>query len=73
MTTISVPLPSNLEEFVKNQVKQGRAANKAEVVRRALTMLEEEEAVQAVLQAQREIESGKGLKGDLKKLAKKFK
>ena len=68
MTTISVPLPANLEEFVNKMVKDGNAANKADVVRKALKLLSEEEAVNAVLQAQRE----PNLKGDLRELAKKL-
>jgi Arc/MetJ-type ribon-helix-helix transcriptional regulator len=68
MTTISVPLPAHLEKMVNDMAKM-RGSNKAEVVRHALIRLAEEEAVQAVLRAQRE----EGLKGDLRKLAKKFK
>ncbi len=68
MTTISVPLPANLEEFVNKMVRDGNAANKADVVRKALKLLSEEEAVNAVLQAQRE----PNLKGDLRELAKKL-
>lgn len=73
MSTISVPLPANLEEFVNRMVKSGNAANKADVVRKALRLLSDEEAINAVLEAQREIAAGKGLKGDLRELAKKFK
>lgn len=73
MTTISVPLPANLEEAVNNLVKSGYGSNKADVIRRAIKFLAEEEAVQAVLHAEREIALGKGLKGDLRTLAKKFK
>ena len=38
MTTVSVPLPSHLEELVKKLAKQ-RGSNKAEVVRHALELL----------------------------------
>ena len=69
MSTLSVPLTPYLEEFIKNQVKNGRAANKADVVRRALVALSEEEAVQAVLKSQRE----PTLKGNLRELMKKIK
>ena len=69
MSTLSVPLPPNLEEFIKNQVKQGHAANKAEVVRKALKLLEEEEAVNVVLKAEKE----PTLRGDIRKLMKKIK
>lgn len=64
MTTLSVPIPANLEEFINKQIREGRAANKADVVRRAITRLSEEEAVNAVLNAERE----PTLRGNLKEL-----
>ena len=70
MSTLSVPLTPKLEEFINQQVKSGRAANKADVVRRALIAMTEEEAVQEVLLAQQEIREGKGLRGDLRELIK---
>ncbi|MEK7531545.1 MAG: type II toxin-antitoxin system ParD family antitoxin [Patescibacteria group bacterium] len=73
MSTLSVPLTPKLEEFIKAQVKSGRAANKADVVRRALVLLSEEEAVATVLQGRKEVREGKILRGDLRELAKKFK
>ncbi|MEK7650149.1 MAG: type II toxin-antitoxin system ParD family antitoxin [Patescibacteria group bacterium] len=69
MTTLSVPVPPHLEEFIKKQVKLGKAANKAAVVRHALVLLAEEEAVEAVLKAETE----PTLRGDLRALAKKLK
>ena len=71
MSTLSVPLTPKLEEFINNQVKTGRAANKADVVRRALTAMSEEEAIQEVLLARKEIAEGKGLRGDLRELMKR--
>ena len=68
MTTLSVPLPADLEEFIRRQVKRGRSPNKAAVVRSALKLLSEEEAVQAVLKAERE----PTLRGDLRDLARKL-
>lgn len=73
MTTISVPIPFELEHFIEQEIAHGRSPNKAAVVRRALHRLAEEEAVQAVLKAQQEISLGKGLRGDLMALAKKLK
>ncbi len=72
MSTLSVPLTAKLEEFINNQVRSGRAANKADVVRRALTAFTEEEAVQEVLLAQKEIREGKGVTGDLRELMKRM-
>ncbi len=72
MSTLSVPLNPKLEEFIDSFVKKGRAANKAEVVRQALRLLEEEEAVADILKAQQEIRDGKALHGDLRVLAKQL-
>lgn len=71
MTTLSVPLPAHLEELVKKLAKQ-HGSNKAAVVRYALERLAEEEAVAAVLKAEQELGEGKILRGDLRKLAKRF-
>lgn len=73
MTTLSIPVSGDLEKFINRMVKEGKGASKADVVRRALKEYEENEAVEAVLQAQKEITLGKGLKGDLRELMKKFK
>jgi len=61
-------MPPHLEEFIKKQVKMGKAPNKAAVVRRAVQLMAEDEAVQAVLKAEGE----PTLKGNLKVLAKKL-
>lgn len=66
MSTLSVPLPAQLEKFVNDMVRSGRASNKADVVRKALIRMEEDEAVEAVLRAQHE----PTLRGDLRELAK---
>ena len=68
MSTLSVPLTPTLEKFIESQVKSGNAANKADVVRRALVRFAEDEAVRAVLEASQE----PTLKGDLRDLMKKF-
>lgn len=68
MSTLSVPLTPKLEKFIEAQVKSGRAANKADVVRRALISFSEEEAVQEVLTAMRE----PVLRGDIRDLMKKI-
>ncbi|MDD3662299.1 MAG: ribbon-helix-helix domain-containing protein [Candidatus Pacebacteria bacterium] len=73
MTTISVPLPMELEKELNNLVKSGYGSNKADVVRRAIKSAAEEEAIQSILTAQKEIVMGKGLSGDLRKLSKMVK
>jgi len=66
MSTLSVPLPAVLEKFIKNMVDSGKAANKADVVRRALMQYREEEAFNSFMRAKQE----KNLSGDLDELAK---
>lgn len=68
MSTISVPLTPSLEEFINKMVRDGVGANKADVVRKALRRMSEEEAVNAILNAQKE----PNLKGDLRDLAKRL-
>lgn len=69
MSTISVPLTPELEKEMNYLIKKGYGRNKADVMRRALEFLAEEEAVQAVLKAEQE----PALSGDLRELAKKIK
>ncbi len=73
MTTISVPLSASLMESVENLIKSGYGSNKADVVRRAIIRLAEEEAVNDVLRAREEISLGNGLSGDLRELIKTIK
>ena len=70
MSTLSVPLTSQLEDVITRLVKSGFAETKAEVVRKAITRLGEEEAVNAGLLSQKEAREGKLLEGDLKQLVK---
>lgn len=69
MSTISVPLKPQQEEFISFLVASGKAANKAHAVRYAIDALREEQAIQAVLTAEREIRSGKIYRGDIDELA----
>jgi len=73
MTTLSVPVSSDLEKFIERMIKEGKGANKADVVRRALKEYRENEALENILQSEREFAQGKALRGDLRELAKKFK
>ncbi len=68
MTTISVPLNDEQFHRLMHLVEQGVGANKADVLRKALDKLAEDEAVEAVLRAERE----PTLHGDLDELVKKL-
>ena len=68
MTTLSIPSSSELESFIDSLIKSGKASNKADAVRRALTYFAEEQAVRAVLEAQQE----PNLKGNIRDLMQKI-
>ena len=72
MSTLSVPLTRDLEDIVNSFVKKGYASNKAEVMRKALIFLAEEEAIQDVLKAEKELREGKILRGDIRKIMAKM-
>ncbi len=73
MSTLSIPLTPSLEEFINSQVKMGNAANKADLVRKALRRMAEEEVINAILKSQQQAREGKILRGDLREIARKFK
>ena len=68
MTTISVPLSGDMLKLIEELIKSGVATNKADALRKALKWFAEEQAVQAVLQSQKEPD----LIGDLDDLARKI-
>lgn len=68
MSTLSVPLTPTLEDAIERLVKMGFAETKAEVVRKAIVRLSEEEALNAVLISQRQARNGELFEGDLKAL-----
>ena len=72
MSTLSVPLTADLETFIESMVKRGDAANKADVVRRALKKMAEDEAVKNVMEAMQELKEGKILRGDIRQLMKQM-
>ncbi len=72
MTTISVPIPKVLEKFIKDMIEDGHATNTSDLVRKALMKYREDQAVNDVLQAEKEGREGKTLTGDLDELAKNF-
>ena len=67
MTTISVPLPAALLKQLEDLIHQGKVPNKAAAMRAALEKYLEDQAVEAVLRAERE----PSLHGDLDELMKK--
>ncbi|MFH0769828.1 MAG: ribbon-helix-helix domain-containing protein [Candidatus Peregrinibacteria bacterium] len=68
MTTVSVPLPSDLLDALEKLIARGSASNKADVIRRALRCYLEQQAVEDVLRASEEPR----LRGKLRNLARKL-
>jgi Arc/MetJ-type ribon-helix-helix transcriptional regulator len=77
MTTLSVPINAELEEFINDQIADGKAANKADVVRKALLHYSEEQAFMDVLEAEADVEAGRVYEfknpKDFKKVLQKIK
>ena len=71
MSTISVPLSKELIIHL-DQLVADTGATRAAITRKALEKFAEDEAVEAVLKAERELANGKLLRGDLRELAKKI-
>ena len=73
MSILSVSLTPELETFIENEVRSGEFESKGQVVKKALKKLQEDLIVTRILVAEEEIKNGKGLKGDLRELVKKYK
>ena len=67
MTTISVPLNPKSEKEL-NELVEITGANRVAVIRKAIELYREDEAVNAVLKAEQEVAEGKILRGDLKSI-----
>jgi Arc/MetJ-type ribon-helix-helix transcriptional regulator len=72
MTTITVPITKDLEDFIESELRAGTSESKAHLVRYALGRLREERALARLAEAEADIKEGRVYRGDLKKLLKKF-
>jgi predicted transcriptional regulator len=71
MTTISVPLNPEVERQL-GELVEITGANRVAVIRKAIEKYREEEAINAVLRANKNTKKGKGLTGDLAELLNQF-
>lgn len=72
MTTITVPITKDLEDFIESELRAGTGESKAHLVRYALVRLREERALARLQEAEMDIKENRVYRGDLKKLLKKF-
>ncbi|MCB9806066.1 hypothetical protein H6775_02810 [Candidatus Nomurabacteria bacterium] len=73
MSVATVPLNKETESALENMVKNGVGSSKADVIRKAIKKLAEEQAILDVLEADRDVQKGLAFQGDLKELSKKIK
>ena len=71
MTTITVPISGEIEEFINQELAYGTGESKAHIVRFALLRLREERALSRLTEAEEDIKQGRVFKGDLRSLLKK--
>ncbi len=64
MSTISVPLSAEETSMLDSLVAVGTGSSRADVMRRGLELISEEQAVLSVLKSEQEIAEGKILRGD---------
>ncbi len=73
MTTISVPMPTELIKFIDNMISVGDVENRAQAIRKAVRKLQEQWEIDEILQASKDIDNGLFYTGDLKEILKKKK
>lgn len=73
MTTITVPIDKELEDFINSEIESGRSETKTHVVRYALKQLREERALEGIREAEQDIKEGRVYRGDLRTLIEKMK
>ena len=73
MSTITVPISKELEDFIEEEISSGISETKAGLVRHALSRLQEERALSRLQEAVMDIKQGRVYKGNLKDLIKKMK
>ena len=71
MTTITVPITSDLEDFIKEEVALGTSDSKAHLVRYALSRLREKRALARLREAENDIKQRRVYKGNLRAILKK--
>lgn len=73
MTTITVPISKELENFIEEEISGGTSETKAGLVRYALSRLQEERSLSRLQEAEIDIKQGRIYSGDLRTLLKKMK
>lgn len=70
MTTISVPLPKDLLDFVDSYIATGEAENRAQAIRKAIRKMREQLEINEIFETSQQIKQRKFYTGDLKNILK---
>lgn len=70
MTTISIPFPKDLIEFIDSQIKIGEVDNRAQAVRKAVRKFREDVEIKEILESSIQIKRGLFFEGNLKDIIK---
>ena len=70
MTTISVPMPKDLLQFVDSIILSGQAENRAQAIRKSIRKMREHIEVREIFEASRQVKDGLMYTGDLKEIMK---
>lgn len=72
MAVVTIPLDGDLIEFIEEEIREGNAETKTQVIRQALRRLREERAFTRLREAESDIREGRLLQGDLRNLLNKL-
>ena len=72
MPIVTVPLEADLFDFVEEEIREGNAETKTQVIRQALRRLREERAFTRLREAESDIREGRVVQGDLRALLDKL-
>jgi Arc/MetJ-type ribon-helix-helix transcriptional regulator len=72
MPIITVPLEGTLFDFVEEEIREGNAETKTQVIRQALRRLRDERAFTRLKEAESDIREGRVVQGDLRALLDKL-
>ena len=70
MTTISVPMPKDLLQFIDSFIKSGEAENRAQAIRKAVRKMRDQIEINEIFEASQQIKNGISYTGDLSKIIK---
>jgi Arc/MetJ-type ribon-helix-helix transcriptional regulator len=73
MTTISVPIPDDLLQFVDSIISSGEVENRAQAIRKAIRTMREQNEIKEIFEASLQVRQGISHTGDLKSILAKRK